>query len=209
MKMTEQRLAGKKGTSAVHEAHALFISGTSLWFTSRAAVRSSVRPRRAAVAWIQGLLLPFALVLMLGQHHGGLSHWLTQWKTCNKCLIRKRQVWCWSAWKYTTFIQCVELQVRLMCLSALQIKVAALNKTRKNLTQQLWVSLRRSRGQSGLMAIISLLSESSKWFDCPHKSLINVQQWDVRDIKIWYIISPQDCKRVNIRFHNLFRRMWL
>lgn len=99
---------------------------------------------------------------------------------------------------------------KTLCLSALQIKVAALNEARKTTTtQQWWVSLRRSQGQSGLMAVITLLSESSKWFDCSRKSLTNVQQWDVRDIKIWHTISPPDSERVNIRFHNLFRRMWL
>lgn len=58
-------------TLAFSEAQALFMSGTSLWFSrktsmSRATVRPSVRPShrpcRAAVAWIHALLLPSALV---------------------------------------------------------------------------------------------------------------------------------------------------
>lgn len=73
MKMSEQRLAGggEKRTLAFSEAQALFMSGTSLWFSrktsmSRATVHPSVcpshRPCRAAVAWIQALFLPSALV---------------------------------------------------------------------------------------------------------------------------------------------------
>lgn len=86
-------LQGKKELQ-LYEKRMRCLSGTSLWFsrktsTSRAAVRRSV-PAGLLRRGSRVSSFPSALLLMLGQHHGRLSHWLTQRKTCHKYLIRKR-----------------------------------------------------------------------------------------------------------------------
>lgn len=52
-------------------------------------------------------------------------------------------------------------------------------------------------------AIITLLSGSSKWFDCSCKSLGKVQQYSEGHKNM----THHDSKSVNIRFRNLFGRM--
>lgn len=113
-RMSDQRRAAKKGTLAVRERMRRLRQ--ALPYNSLVTSTS-----RAAASWIQHLLSPSALVLMLGQHHRGLSHWLPQRKTCQKCLKGKNIHLVLECMKthYTSQIRGT-LQVRLVSLSGIQ-----------------------------------------------------------------------------------------